>query len=472
MNKRRFYSIYAFLALVFSVQAFAAQLPDFKTLVKQVSPAVVNISTIQKVERAAYQRHPFNDPNQQIPEIFRHFFQMPEQGQPRRQYPDAKPTPQSLGSGFIISSDGYIMTNHHVIDGADEVIVRLSDRRELPAEIIGSDKESDIAVLKIEAKGLPTAKLGDSDALEVGEWVLAIGSPFGFDHSVTSGIVSAKGRSLGGDRYVPFIQTDVAINPGNSGGPLFNLAGEVVGVNSQIYTRSGGFMGLSFAIPTRVALNVADQLKDKGRVERGWLGVEIQEVTNELAASFGLDKPEGALVSNVFADSPALEGGLASGDIILRFDGEAVERSSDLPPLVGRVKPGTRAAVVVLRDGRKENLTIRIGVLPSNDEIAQSRIAKPDTSGDNALAIVVKPLDEELRKQWRIYGGVVVSEVQEGAGARAGLVIGDVITSINGMTVDSLESFEDVVSRLPEGRPVPLRIVRRGNPMFLPLRVD
>src|SRR5690554_3244448 len=317
------------LLLACSFFASAANLPDFTQLVESAAPAVVNISTTQTVQKRS-SRIP-----QEVPEIFRHFFgELPEgfEQEPSQQQR------QSLGSGFIISDDGYILTNNHVIENADEIVVRLSDRRELIAKLIGSDASSDLALLKIDAKGLPVVTVGNSDKLKVGEWVLAIGSPFGFDHSVTAGIVSAKGRSLPNETYVPFIQTDVAINPGNSGGPLFNLDGKVVGINSQIYTRSGGFMGVSFAIPINVALEVSEQLKDSGRVSRGWLGVLIQEVNKDLAESFGLSKAAGALVAQVMPDGPASKSDLRSGDVITHLDGKPIVLSSDLPQLVGTLK--------------------------------------------------------------------------------------------------------------------------------------
>lgn len=455
--------------VVIAIPVSAANLPDFKSLVKEASPAVVNISTIQK-SNGGQRGHPFSGPGgEEIPEIFRHFFRMPEFDQGER--PKRK-TPQSLGSGFIISDDGYLLTNHHVIDGADKVIVRLADRRELEAEVIGSDERSDVALLKIDADDLPTVELGKSQELEVGEWVLAIGSPFGFDHSVTAGIVSAKERALANETYVPFIQTDVAINPGNSGGPLFNLEGEVVGINSQIYTRSGGFMGLSFAIPIDVAMDVADQLKAHGYVTRGWLGVIIQEVNRDLAESFGLDKPAGALVAKVLPDSPAEKAGIREGDVILRFEGMDVIRSSDLPHFVGRVKPGKKARVDVVRSGKSQSLRVEIGTLPNQDELAKVNSNKPKAAKANPVNIEVAELDEKRKEKWQVGAGVVVKRVMQGAGANAGLMVGDVITMLNGEQVSSVRKFNEVASDLPVGKSVPMRIVRRGSPMFIPLRIS
>lgn len=455
--------------ILISTPLIAADLPDFKTLVKEASPAVVNISTVQK--QGGFRGQGLQGPNgEEIPEIFRHFFRMPDfhggEGQRRK-------APQSLGSGFIISDDGYILTNHHVIAEADKVIVRLADRRELEAEVIGSDERSDVALLKIDAEDLPTVELGKSRELEVGEWVLAIGSPFGFDHSVTAGIVSAKERALANETYVPFIQTDVAINPGNSGGPLFNLEGEVVGINSQIYTRSGGFMGLSFAIPIDVAMDVADQLKGQGFVTRGWLGVLIQEVSRDLAESFGLDKPAGALVAQVLADSPAEAAGLQAGDVILTFDGQEVVRSSDLPHFVGRVKPGNKAKLGIVRAGEEKTIRVEIGTLPNQDELAKANTRKPKGANNaNPLNIDVVALDQKRKDKWNVQDGVVVRRVLPGPGANAGLMVGDVITMLNGEAVNSVESFAEVSKALPRDRSVPMRIVRRGSPTFIPLRID
>ncbi|MGB0468517.1 MAG: DegQ family serine endoprotease [Pontibacterium sp.] len=456
------------LILFFMASAQAAQLPDFKSLVKSASPAVVNISTVQRTkENGLNPFSQFRGPNgEEIPEIFRHFFQLPEMDQqPRRK------APQSLGSGFIISKDGYILTNHHVVEGAEQVIVRLSDRSEVEAQVVGSDERADIALLKIEGQNLPTVKLGNSGELEVGEWVLAIGSPFGFDYSVTAGIVSAKGRALASETYVPFIQTDVAINPGNSGGPLFNLSGEVVGVNSQIYTRSGGFMGLSFAIPIDVAMNVADQLKAKGYVTRGWLGVIIQEVNKDLAESFGLDKPAGALVTKVLPQSPAGAAGLREGDIILKFNDQPIVMSSDLPHQVGRIKPGAKVKVSVMRGGQRNTIQVTIGELPDEKQVARDDNHKKEKAGANRLNLVVSELDEGRKHKWNLSGGVVVQRVLPGAGADAGLMAGDVITMLNGESISSVSDLERVASELPVSRAVPMRIVRRGSPMFIPLKL-
>lgn len=459
------------LLMLFAGIAQAANLPDFKSLVKEASPAVVNISTVQKraSDSSSQFQSPFQGPEfEQMPEMFRHFFRFPNQD-PRQQRQPRR-APQSLGSGFIISDDGYVLTNNHVVDGAAEVIVRLSDRRELVAEVVGTDKRTDIALLKVEAEDLPTVPLGSSERLEVGEWVLAIGSPFGFDHSVTAGIVSAKERALANETYVPFIQTDVAINPGNSGGPLFNLDGKVVGINSQIYTRSGGFMGLSFAIPIDVAMEVAEQLKDEGFVRRGWLGVIIQEVNKDLAESFGLDRPAGALVARVLPGSPAQAGGLQEGDVITAFNGRDIVLSSDLPHMVGRVRPGDDARLSVVRGGRDIVVRLEIGQLPEEGQMQTAQ--RPSTrSAENRLAIEIQPLTDDLREKWDVQSGIVVERVSKGPGAQAGLQSGDIITMMHGKRIASLRDFKRVVADLPTGRAVPMRVIRRGSPLYLPLKL-
>ncbi|MCO2329101.1 DegQ family serine endoprotease, partial [Pseudomonas aeruginosa] len=375
------------------------------------------------------------------------------------------------GSGFIISNDGYILTNNHVVADADEILVRLSDRSEHKAKLVGADPRSDVAVLKIEAKNLPTLKLGDSNKLKVGEWVLAIGSPFGFDHSVTAGIVSAKGRSLPNESYVPFIQTDVAINPGNSGGPLLNLQGEVVGINSQIFTRSGGFMGLSFAIPIDVALNVADQLKKAGKVSRGWLGVVIQEVNKDLAESFGLDKPSGALVAQLVEDGPAAKGGLQVGDVILSLNGQSINESADLPHLVGNMKPGDKINLDVIRNGQRKSLSMAVGSLPDDDEEIASMGAPGAERSSNRLGVTVADLTAEQRKSLDIQGGVVIKEVQDGPAAVIGLRPGDVITHLDNKAVTSTKVFADVAKALPKNRSVSMRVLRQGRASFITFKL-
>tara|TARA_R110000868_G_scaffold25848_5_gene100263 strand:- start:67 stop:1458 length:1392 start_codon:yes stop_codon:yes gene_type:complete len=456
-------------------QALLAQasLPDFTELVEQASPAVVNISTRQKLpDRAAAGAGQLNVPDLEgLPPMFREFFERNIPQMPRTPGGGRQREAQSLGSGFIISADGYVLTNNHVIADADEIIVRLADRSELEAKLIGTDPRSDVALLKIEATGLPIVKLGKSEELKVGEWVLAIGSPFGFDHSVTAGIVSAKGRSLPNESYVPFIQTDVAINPGNSGGPLFNLAGEVVGINSQIFTRSGGFMGLSFAIPMSVAMDVADQLKAEGKVSRGWLGVVIQEVNKDLAESFGLDKPAGALVAQVLEDGPAAKGGLQVGDVILSLDGKPIIMSADLPHLVGALKPGARAELDVVRDGARKKLKLTIGALPEDGEALAGNAAPGVERSSNRLGVKVVELSAEQKKSLDLKGGVVISEVQEGPAALIGLRPGDVITHLNNESINSAKTFTEVAQALPKNRSVSMRVLRQGRASFITFKL-
>jgi serine protease Do len=448
--------------LLASGLSMAAQLPDFRDIVKQHSPAVVKIIVEHDASRA---QQPLA--GQEVPEYLRRFFNIPEGGQPRR--------PQmATGSGFLISADGYIVTNNHVVEGASSVVVRLSDRREFDAQVIGTDPRSDLAVLKVEGSKLPLLELADNGDLEVGEWVLAIGSPFGLDYSVTAGIVSAKGRSLPTERnenYVPFIQTDVAINPGNSGGPLFNLAGEVVGVNSQIFTRSGGSIGLSFAIPVSVVRNVVTQLKEEGRVTRGWLGVTIQDVDKNLADSFGLDRPMGALIASVAPGSPADKGKLRAGDVIVSFDGNEILTSADLPHVVGLIAPGTKAKAGVMRDRRKKTLTIEVGGLGAEDSFALS--AGQDQAGRGGrLGLVVETADAETLERLGVSGGVLVREVLPGSvGSEADIRPGDLITLVGSAPIKNTQAFESAVEKLASGSSVPMRLIRRGSPLFIGLRM-
>ena len=451
--------------------AVARSLPDFTELVEHNRAAVVNISTTQR--RAAPTERPRLPRGFEIPdlpedspfhEFFRRFF-----GEGEIEEFDA----QSLGSGFIISPDGFIISNNHVVRNADEVIVRLSDRREYKAKVVGTDEASDVALLKIEAEGLPAVRLGTGYELKVGEWVLAIGSPFGFDHSVTAGIVSAKGRSLPRENYVPFIQTDVAINPGNSGGPLFNLQGEVVGVNSQIFSRTGGFMGLSFAIPIDVAMDVADQLRDKGRVSRGWLGVLIQDVTLELAESFGMAKPQGALVAKVLDGSPAERAGFEVGDILLSFDEHSIERSSDLPPIVGRTRVGREVPVEILRGGESVILNVTTDELPDDDELRVAAARSPQVVEANRLGLTVRDLSDEERASLDIGDqGVVVSAVSDGPGKRAGIREGDLILMLNNEKILDGDHFKQLAAGLPEGKAISVLVQREGSPIFLALKSE
>jgi serine protease Do len=442
-------------------------LPDFIPLVKRFGPSVVNISSKQRYAMGPQDFESDDGLPEDSPlyDFFRHFFgddgPLPDEGDQGR----------SLGSGFILSPDGYVLTNSHVVEAADEIIVRMSDRREFVAEVIGADERSDIALLKIDAADLPAVELGDSASIEVGEWVLAIGSPFGFEHSATAGIVSAKGRSLPSENYVPFIQTDVAINPGNSGGPLFDLNGRVVGVNSQIYSRTGGFMGLSFAIPIDVAIDVVDQLKDKGRVSRGWLGVLIQDVTRDLAEPFGLPHPTGALVSQVLPDSPAEAAGLRAGDIILAFDGVEVPTSSNLPPLVGATKVDGTIEVEILRDQQRRTVAVTLAELP-DDESALIQSGKPVPPAANRLGLVVGDIPADQREILGLdAGGVLVERVETGPAERGGLREGDVILAFDNEPIADSDQFDRLVEAVPAGEAVAVLVQRGDGRMFYALRV-
>lgn len=460
----------AFVGLLFSYSVYAGALPEFTELVADNGAAVVNISTTTKARKEKQVQLP---QGLQMPEgtpfdeLFKHFFNQPG----RRPQPYEA---HSLGSGFVLSSDGYILTNHHVIKDADEIIVRFSDRNELEAKVLGSDERSDVALLKVEATGLKTVKLGDSTNLKVGEWVLAIGSPFGFDHSATAGIVSALGRSLPSDSYVPFIQTDVAINPGNSGGPLFNLEGEVIGINSQIYSRTGGFMGVSFAIPMDVVMNVVDQIKSQGYVSRGWLGVVIQDVTRELAESFGLKKPHGALISKVLPDSPASKAGFEAGDVILKFNGKKVGMSSDLPPIVGRSAIGKSVPVMIMRNNKHQTIKVAVEELPESEKLAE--LDTKTGAGrliDERLAVEVADLDNDQREQLGIEkGGVFVVNVEQGAAAQSGIRPGDVLMSMNNQKLMNAKHFLDLAKELPLNKAVPVLIQRGKGATFLALRIN
>jgi len=453
--------------MFFYTHIAVADLPDFTELVKNYGEAVVNISTVKKSKNERETFHegvPMPD-GAPFDEYLRRFFGEQGRGPEPREA-------RSLGSGFIISEDGYLLTNHHVIKDADEILVRLQDRRQLVATLIGSDKRSDIALLKIDAKELPDVKLGSSDDLKVGEWVLAIGSPFGFDHTVTAGIVSAKGRSLPSDNYVPFIQTDVAINPGNSGGPLFNMDGEVVGINSQIYSRTGGFMGLSFAIPMDVVMNVVAQLKEQGFVSRGWLGVQVQDVTRELAESFGMDAPKGALVSKVLLDSPAEKADFKVGDVIIEFNNKKIDTSAELPPLVGMTSIGTVTNVKVIRQGHRKILKVRIGLLPEQAETLLTEEKSSSVTADR-LGLVVSNLTLENRERFAVKEhGVLIESVGPGPGHDGGMQRGDVILRVDGVIIESQSHFLKVINELPVNKSISVLVQRRGNPFYLAIKLD
>ena len=448
------------IGALFAIQAKARSLPNYVDLVAENAPAVVNITSIRKQEQAAAPDIPDHE---QLPDFFKYFF---------RNYPYQQRQPaQSFGSGFIISDDGYIVTNAHVVGEADEVRVRLSDRREIMASVVGQDVRTDIALLKVAAKNLPAVKLGSTQNLKVGQWVLAIGSPFGFDHSATQGIISALSRSLPDGNYVPFIQTDVAVNPGNSGGPLFNTDGEVIGVNSQIYTRSGGFMGLSFAIPIDVVKNVTDQLKEKGRVTRGWLGVYIQDMDQALAESFGLKRPRGALVSQVSSNSPAEKADLQAGDVILQFNNKKIIRSGDLPPAVGAVPAGETATLSILRDGKNLEVKVQIGELPDDRTPKPKAKAKDENS---RLGVTATDLTDEQRKELDISGGrgVVVTQVEPGSAAdEAGIEIGDVILTFNKENVKNVKQLQKQIQGVPVDKPIQVLINREGQARFLVVKL-
>lgn len=449
-----------FLGAPNPVAAQVRGLPDFTELVEQVGPAVVNIRTIERSRAGASA----GGPDEQMLEFFRRFgIPMPPNA-PRGQRPDRgeEEVPRGVGSGFIVSADGFVMTNAHVVEGADEVIVTLTDKREFKARIIGSDRRTDVAVVKIEASGLPLVRLGDASRVRVGEWVMAIGSPFGLENTVTAGIVSAKQRDTGD--YLPFIQTDVAINPGNSGGPLINMRGEVIGINSQIYSRSGGFQGISFAIPIDEAVRVADQLRATGRVTRGRIGVQIDQVNKEVAEAIGLGRPQGALVRGVEAGAPADKAGIEAGDIILRFDGKAIEKSSDLPRLVGNAKPGSRATVTVFRRGAQRDLTVTVAELEPDRNARRAQAPEPRPSAGSqvqTLGLTVGELSESLKRDLKLRGGVRV-EAAEGAGARAGLREGDVIVAVGNVDISSVREFEQVVARADKSKPIVVQY-RRGE---------
>ena len=439
-----------------------ADLPDFTQIVDASAPAVVKILVEYESDQAQYQ-----DQMEELPEYLRRFFEF-------RGGPPVPRERAGMGSGFVVSEDGYVVTNNHVVDNAKKVVVRLSDRREFDAEVIGADARSDLAVLKIDARDLTALSLADDTEVKVGQWVLAIGSPFGLDFSVTAGIVSALGRSLpmeSGDNYVPFIQTDVAINPGNSGGPLFNLEGEVIGVNSQIFTRSGGSIGLSFAIPASVVKNVVGQIQANGMVERGWLGVSIQDVDRNLADSFGLDRPRGALIAQVGKESPAERGGLLSGDVIVQFDGEDIETSADLPHVVGLIAPGTLCTVNIIRDGSEQTLEVEVGGL-SADQVAR---VDAGVSEDGALILLgmrVAPADSALLAEMGLAGGVVITEVEPGSAAAAsGVREGDILTRFGSTAVTRMRDLEEASEGLTPGASVPLRLIRGGSPLFIGIRI-
>lgn len=441
-----------------------AGLPDFTDLVEKTGAAVVNIRTTEKAKIS--QENGVSE-DEEMQEFFRRFFGVPipprQQPAPRgRSKPDAEveeEVPRGVGSGFIISADGYVMTNAHVVDGADEVYVTLTDKREFKAKIIGADKRTDVALVKIEGSNLPRLTVGDSNKIRVGEWVIAIGSPFGLDNTVTAGIVSAKARDTG--EYLPLIQTDVAVNPGNSGGPLINMRGEVIGINSQIYSRSGGYMGISFAVPMDEAMRVSDQLRASGKVTRGRIGVQIGEVTKDVAESLGLARNQGALVQRVEAGGPAEKGGVEAGDVILKFNGAAIERASDLPRMVGSTKPGTRSIVTVWRKGAMRDLSLTITELEQEKVAAKVEKKTKVEQVANTLGLIVSDLTAAQVKELKIDGGVIV-ESAEGSAARAGLRTGDILLRVNNTDIKDVRQFNALVAKL-DVKKTTLLLVRRGD---------
>ena len=452
--------------LMLPVALQAKDLPDFTDLVEKHGQAVVNISTVQTQQIGVsqfLQEMPNIPEDSPFYEFFRRHIQ-PFSG-PR------KYESHSLGSGFIISKDGYILTNAHVVEAANEITVRLTDKREFGAKIIGADQKTDIALLKIDASDLPVVTQGNPEQLKVGEWVVAIGAPFGFENTVTAGIVSAKGRSLAQESYVPFIQTDVAINPGNSGGPLFNMKGEVVGINSQIYSRTGGFMGLSFAIPIDVAMDIANQLKTYGKISRGRIGVMIQEMTSELAESFSLDKSRGALVVSVEKNGPADKAGIRIRDVILKFDGKDIEASSDLPRIVGNKKPGSKVSVEIWRDGAVKKITVSVGEMPADDDgVSQKQSRSEDAAGK--LGLVLRELSANQKNQLGVENGLLVEDVYDGVANSSGIRSGDIILGFNNQDVKSIKQFNKLLSSAPKGRNIAL-LIRRGDvATFITIKIN
>ena len=459
----------------FAATAHDYGLPDFSELVAQTNQSVVNISTTKKVERQAVPEF------RGMPEdMLRYFFGMPQfRGDPRgQQNPHSNKQPKeeshSLGSGFIISEDGYILTNNHVIDGADEIIVRMRDREELKAEVIGTDPRTDIALIKIDADNLPFAKIGKSSDLKVGQWVLAIGEPFGLDFTATHGIISALGRALPEDTYVPFIQSDVAINPGNSGGPLFNLKGEVIGINSQIYSRTGGFMGLSFAIPINVATEIADQLKKSGKVSRGRIGVIIQEITAELAESFDLSETNGALIVSIQKNGPADKAGIEIGDVVLNFDGVDVASSSDLPRMVGNTKPDTKVLMKVLRSGEIKKISIVVGEMQDDEASASSseQDDKPIVDSSNRIGLILSELTAKQKKELDVNNGLLVDDIKPGVASGAGIRTGDVILGFNNKEMKTVRQFNLQLNKVEDGRNIALLIKRNELTTFITMKLD
>ena len=459
--------VFTILVASFTQNTIAGDLPDFTVLAEKHGAEVVNISVTQVMQAGGSPIAGMPD-DPELQEFLKRFGfpNMPDRGeQPNQDYKS-----QSLGSGFIISADGYILTNAHVVNEADEVLVKLSDKREFKAKIIGADKRTDVALIKIEAINLPKAIIGDPAALKVGEWVAAIGSPFGLENTMTAGIVSAKGRALPQENFVPFIQTDVAINPGNSGGPLYNLRGEVVGINSQIYSRSGGSMGLSFSIPIDVAIDISNQLKASGKITRGWLGVSIQELTKELAESFGMKNNNGALIAGVEKAGPAEKGGLLAGDVITKFDSKAISTSNDLPRAVGASKPGKTVPVEILRKGAAKTLNILVGEMPADPNEATPASKPAPKAEANKIGLSLKELTPQQKKKLNGKNGLLVAE-STGAAAQAGIRRGDVILGLNNSESQSVELFNKQINAVAAGKTVAVLVLRGDSTLYVPIKV-
>ncbi len=469
MLRRLFYvCLFQFLMMTGLV---AKDLPDFTELAEKQSPIVVNISSIQKNRPNAMQGSPEDE---QMQEFFKRFGIPVPPGMPPQNGRGQQPMPDkqvyATGSGFIVASDGYILTNAHVVKDADEVMVKLNDKREFKAKVIGIDLRTDVAVLKINASNLPKVSIGNPDTIKVGEWVAAIGAPFGLENTMTVGIVSAKVRALPQENFVPFIQTDVAINPGNSGGPLFNLKGEVIGINSQIYSRTGGYMGLSFAIPINVAIDVMNQLKTNGKVIRGWLGIAIQEVTKELSESFGMKNTNGALVAGIEKGAPAEKGGLLPGDVITKFDGKLIESSSDLPKAVGNTKPGKIVVAEVFRKGGIKTLNLTVGEMPTDQAEVIASNKQPEKSEVNRMGLVLKEAPPQQRKKMNGKKGLLVVDAQ-GSAAAAGIRRGDIILALNNSEVESAEAFAKEVASIPNGKTVAVLVLRNDETLYVPVKI-
>ena len=485
LNKWILKVVFAFLFASNTQMVIAQNLPDFTELAEKHGQEVVNISVTQIVQGNSNGSMPFPFPpgmpnDENIQEFFKRFGipGMPGQpsipgqpggpGAPGQGDQDLKTS--SLGSGFIISSDGYILTNAHVVSQANEVLVKLFDKRELKAKIIGFDRRTDVALIKIEATNLPKVIIGDPNKLKVGQWVAAIGSPFGLENTMTAGIVSAKGRALPQENFVPFIQTDVAINPGNSGGPLFNLAGEVVGINSQIYSRTGGSVGLSFAIPIDVAIDISNQLKSTGKITRGWLGIAIQELTKDLADSFGMKNTNGALIAGVEKNGPAEKGGLQAGDVILKFDNKSIITSGDLPRSVAMTKPGKIAAIEILRKGAAKNLNIGVGEMPSDPSDVNTSIKAPTKTETNKIGLTLKELTPQQRKKLNGKNGLLVVD-SSSAAAQAGIRRGDIILGLNNSDLQSVEQFNKQINSIAAGKTIAVLVQRDENTLYVPIKV-